>query len=60
MRNYQVIVVNSQHPMLDGVYIRPEGDVEQTLKLNPLAFSDKEHAEAFGMRLADLMNRNDL
>lgn len=57
---YEIIRVETGHPLMDGTYIRPVGELEQVIRICPLAFRDSEAAFNFGVRLAVLMNENDL
>lgn len=57
---YEILRVETGHPMMDGTYIRPVGELEQVIRICPLAFANSEKAFAFGVRLATLMNEADL
>lgn len=52
---FRVVVVEGTKSLLDGVYVREEGELEWIARLNPHAFVNQEDAESCAALIAKFL-----
>lgn len=54
---YELIVVEGCPPLLNGVYVREEGELEWLIRLNPHAFASEEDQKSCATLIADFLTK---